>query len=44
MNEKIETLYKGYSLPKRAEENEETKEIKNEFERRKKEKKNISLK
>ena len=36
MNEKIETLYKGYSLPKRAEENEETKEIKNEFERRKK--------
>ena len=44
MNEKIETLYKGYSLPKRAEENKETKEIKDEFERRKKEKKNISLK
>ena len=36
MNEKIKTLYKEYSLPKRAEENEETKEIKNEFERRKK--------
>ena len=44
MNEKIETLYKGYSLPKRAEENKETKEIKDEFERRKKREEKYKLK